>query len=165
MNINREWSIPPMTETLIRLATIDDLDFIYNSYHSTTEEQGIAHRFHHTKESLGHALFQDQLAHVLIAEQNQKPVGFTFFSLTQRNFTLFLKPGLYVHTLYVTPSHRRQKIATKLMAEVKKIGQENGCGRIDLVVFKTNIHALNLLKKDFGAQEVDNINYMRIGLV
>lgn len=153
-----------MTETHIRLATVDDLDFIYDSYRNTTEEQGIAHRFHHTKDSLGQALFQDQLAYVLIAEQNHKSVGFTFFSLTQRNFTLFLKPGLYVHTLYVSPPHRRQKVATKLMAEVKKIGQENGCGRIDLVVFKTNVHALNLLKKDFEAQEVDNINYMRIAL-
>ncbi len=153
-----------MSEITLRKAQPEDLDFIYESYKKATQEQEIAHRFHHSKESLFKALFEDCLADVLMAEQGQHSIGFAFYSLTHKNFTLFIKPGLYIHTLYVDPAYRRQKVATKLMTEIRKIAQEQNCSRIDLVVFKRNVHALKLLTSTFGAKEVDNINYMRIDM-
>lgn len=153
-----------MSEIHIRAAQPSDITFLFDSYKQAAEEQHISHRFQHTQESLEKAIFEDHLADVLIAEKDNQPLGFTFYSLTTRNFTLHLKPGMFVHTLYVNQPHRRQKIATKLMTAVKDIAKTKGCGRIDLMVFKANINALHLLKTDFEAQEVDAINYMRITL-
>jgi GNAT superfamily N-acetyltransferase len=76
-----------------------------------------------------------------------------------------MRPGLFVHTLYVALPHRRQKVATKLIESLQKIAEKKECNRIDLMVFKRNGHALDLLKQEFGAHEVDNINHMRIPMM
>ena len=152
-------------KTSHRLATSNDLDFIYQSLKDYVKEGGVAHRFKHTQDSLKAALFsQHPIAEVLIAEQNGQPVGFALFSNTQRNFPLFNGPGLYLHDFYVLPDYRHQGIGTEFFNQIRNIAKERKCDRLDWVVLKDNDAGKEFYKTIPDAQEVDYIHYMRVKL-
>ena len=149
----------------MRYAKPEDLDFIYQSLMAMVKEQGIQDRFSQTEESLSQALFSDHpLAEVVLAELEGKRVGFCLFSLTNRNFELFDRPGIYLHELYTQPQFRKQGVARALIEKITEIAKERSCGRVDWVVLKDNQPALQFYKHIDAAVVVDYINYMRIKL-
>lgn len=147
-----------------RFAMDDDLDWIFSSLQYMVEEGGLSSRFSLTKSSLKRALFHDNLAEVLITIVDQKLAGLALFSITQRNFELFSKPGLYLHEIYIEPTFRRQGLATGIKNELKTIALKRGLGRIDFVVLKKNALGLGLWASAKDAREVDYMKYMRIDL-
>jgi len=151
------------SEFRVRPALPNDTSFIYEALKVMVMEQKLTERFALSEEALREALFgKKPFAEVLIALHEDLPIGFVLFSMTNRNFTIFNGPGIYVHDLYVIHDFRRRKIGTKLFNEIKKIAQERQCDRIDWVVLKHNHSAVHFYKKATDAQEVDYINYLRI---
>lgn len=151
-----------MSHTVIKPATIRELDFIYESMRNFAEEQHVLDRFSQTKQQLGELLFHYEVAEVFIAYQQEIPIGFTTFSLTHRNFNLFARPGLYIHDIYVIPSARHQGVATKFINFIKTTAQQRNLGRIDLVVIKENTPAVEFYQSIPEIKKVDYIQYMRI---
>ncbi|HLD17328.1 MAG TPA: GNAT family N-acetyltransferase [Coxiellaceae bacterium] len=148
-----------------RFAKPSDLKFIYQALKNMAQEQGVIGRFCKTPDFFEKALFSETpLAQVLLAEQDNEVVGLCMFSETNRNFTLFEKPGIFIHDIYVVPTARRQNVATTLFKEIQKIAKERDYGRIDWVVLKMNTGAKNFYKTwvKEGAGEVDYIHYMRM---
>ena len=109
-------------------------------------------------------LFHHQVAEIFIAYDKETPVGFVILSLTHRNFTLFAKPGLYIHDIYVTPEARHRGVGRKLIHFVKKTAQERNLGRIDFLVLKENSAGIEFYKSMPEIKEVEYIQYMRITL-
>jgi ribosomal protein S18 acetylase RimI-like enzyme len=147
----------------LKLAEPRDLEFIFQSLKDAAIEENLSHRFFLTKEGLFEALFSEKtLAQVWLAFLDNQPVGLVLFSMTHRNFDLFNGPGIYVHSLYISPSFRRMKIGSQLIEQVKQIAKERDCCRIDWVVLKQNQNAIEFYKTMNDAKEVDYVHYMRM---
>jgi GNAT superfamily N-acetyltransferase len=73
---------------------------------------------------------------VLIAEIDDKPLGFTLFF--PRYSTWQGRHGLYIEDIFVDESARGTGLGRKIIAAVAKIAQARGCARIDLSVLKWN---------------------------
>ena len=74
----------------------------------------------------------DPLFEALIAERNEKPVGFVSFFRGYAGWRG--KPMGIVHALYVRPEERRTGAARELMANVARIALERGWARVELFV-------------------------------
>lgn len=149
----------------IRFAEPKDLDFIYTSFVELFTEANVLERFSQTKDSLSQALFSRQpFAEVLIGEINKRPISLALFSMTNRNFTLFNGPGLFLHDLYVQKEHRRKGVGTKLIHELNKIAQTRAYCRIDFVLLKNNELGHHFFKVMQNAKPVEYIQYMRINI-
>lgn len=147
-----------------RAATAADMDLIFDFLLKTVTESGISDRFVHDKEYIEKSIFELKLAEVLLVLEGEEPIGLAMFSVTNRNFTLFSKPGIFLHDIYVVPSHRRKGAATAIFTKLKEIAEERNLGRIDLIVLKNNINALKLYDSLPDMKEVDIVKYMRITL-
>ena len=151
-------------EVSLRFAAHDDIDWLFHSLKSMAEEAKMLARFSLTKECLTDTLFTDKLAEVVIASVEERPVGLALFSITNRNFDLFKKPGLFLHEIFVEETFRRQGIATKLKEHLKLVALERGLGRIDFVVLNNNLFGQSLNETFDDARELDYAKFMRIDL-
>jgi ribosomal protein S18 acetylase RimI-like enzyme len=88
--------------------------------------------------------------------------GLVLFSPTNRNFDVFERPGLYIHSLYVLKQFRRQGIAKKLIDKIKEIAKKENYGRIDWVTLKSNNVGAQFYQTIDDVKVVDYIDYMRI---
>lgn len=148
-----------------RFATAPDIDLIFDFLRKNAIESGILDRFMHDKEYIKKAIFELKLAEVLLALEEGKPIGLAMFAVTNHNFTVFPKPGIFLHDIYVEESHRRKGVATAIFAKLKDIAKEKNLGRIDFVVLKSNTNALKLYDSLPDMEEVDAaVKYMRITL-
>ncbi|WP_131774866.1 GNAT family N-acetyltransferase [Legionella anisa] len=152
-------------QKLVRVATVEDLDFIYSSLQEDLEEQGVLHRFTYSKENFKKAVFCDQpLAYFLILIMDEKPAGFVNYAMDNRNFTVNTpSKNLYINDLYVKKSFRRMKGATLLMEKIKEIAVEEGCGRIEGFVLADNAASLAFYQRYLKAKIIsDGLHYMRL---
>ena len=70
---------------------------------------------------------------VLIAEEDEKPVGFALYF---HNFSTFVgKPGIYLEDLFVEPEMRGKGYGKALLVELAKIAKERNCGRLESVSY------------------------------
>jgi GNAT superfamily N-acetyltransferase len=90
-------------------------------------------------------LFGDQKhAEVLIAYEEEKPVGFALFF---HNFSTFLgKPGIYLEDLFVLESHRGLGYGTRLLANLASLALERKCGRLEWAVLDWNESSIEFYK-------------------
>ena len=103
-----------------------------------------------------------------IAWQNDQPVGWCWTSpkakpnITVTHVQVPLRPGdIYVHTLVVSPTHRRQGIGQALLSYHLRFVREHGYKRVITVVRKDNISSLSLFKK-IGYIHIGEMTHARI---
>ena len=95
-------------------------------------------------EELRENIFVKKYAEVLIAEEDEKPVGFALYFF---NFSTFVgKPGLYLEDLFVEPEYRGKGYGKKLFIELSKIAKTENCGRMEWSVLNWNTPAINFYK-------------------
>jgi ribosomal protein S18 acetylase RimI-like enzyme len=148
----------------VRIASIDDLDFIYTSLQEDLNEQGILHRFKYSKENFKKAIFDESpLAFFLILVINEEPVGFASYSIDTRNFTVnFPVKNLYINDLYVKKIYRRNKGGTLLMEKIKEIAKGEGCGRIEFFVLANNYASIAFYQYLHAKVICGDLHYMRL---
>ena len=95
-------------------------------------------------EELRENIFVKKYAEVLIAEEDEKPVGFALYFF---NFSTFVgKPGLYLEDLFVEPEYRGKGYGKKLFIELAKIAKTENCGRMEWSVLNWNTPAIDFYK-------------------
>jgi GNAT superfamily N-acetyltransferase len=156
---NNDMSLPHF-----KIADPEDIDYIFDSLKAMAQEGGYPDFFRVSKEMLTEQIFRQKLADVILAKKDNQYVGLAVFSLTNRHFTYFVQPGIYVHDIFVDPEHRRQKIGMYIVEEVIRIAKERGCGRVDLVVLRSNEMGLRFWEKVPHIVELKSLKYMRIDL-
>ena len=121
----------------IRLAKPDDTPLILKFIKELAVYEKLANEVVATKEILDETLFGERsYAEVIIAEYNNKPVGYTLFF---HNFSTFLgRPGLYIEDIYVTPEQRGKGIGKALLSYCARLARERKCGRMEWWVLKWN---------------------------
>jgi len=153
-------------QTIIRPATPNDAEFIYQLIYDLAEYERLTHQVEATPEKLREQLFNpNPVAKAVIAEVRQNPedvlqsVGFALFF---HNFSTFLsQPGLYLEDLYVKPEWRGKGIGKALLMHLAGIAVETGCGRFEWSVLDWNQPAIDVYKA-CGAQIMEEWRICRV---
>ena len=126
-----------MEQIKIRFGIPADTPLILKFIKELADYEKLAHEVVATKELLDETLFGEQSnAEVILAEQDNIPVGFTLFF---HNFSTFLgKPGIYIEDLYVSPEYRGKGIGKMLLKFCANLAKERNCGRMEWWVLKWN---------------------------
>lgn len=112
-----------------------------------------------TVEELKTNIFEKNYAEVLIAEENDKPIGFALYF---HNFSTFVgKPGIYLEDLFVEIEHRGKGYGKALLVELAKIAKERNCGRLEWSVLDWNTPSIEFYKS-LGAKPMDEWTVFRL---
>lgn len=96
---------------------------------------------------------------VLIAELDQKPVGFALYFY---NFSTFLgRKGIYLEDLFVLPEVRGRGVGKKLLQTLAAQAVAEGCGRVEWSVLDWNEPAIKFYKS-LGAFPMDEWTVFRL---
>ena len=113
-----------------------------------------------TEEQLVDVLFGEKpAAEVLLAFENETPVGFAVFF---QNFSTWLgRPGLYLEDLFVKLEQRGKGYGRALLVHLAKIARDRGCGRMEWAVLNWNDPAIQFYRK-LGAKPLDEWTVFRL---
>jgi len=144
----------------IRSATATDVPVILRFIRALAEYENLTHACVATEEQLGQHLFGPHpAAEVLIANLDDKPVGFALFFST---FSTFLaKPGIYLEDVFVLPEARGHGVGKALLKAVARIAVQRSCGRLEWAALDWNHPAIGFYKK-LGAVAMDEWTTYRV---
>ncbi|WP_100065805.1 GNAT family N-acetyltransferase [Miniphocaeibacter massiliensis] len=112
-----------------------------------------------TEDLIEEHVFDKERVEVLIAEENNVPIGFCLFFY---NFSTFMgKSGIYLEDLYIKPEYRGRGYGKIIFKELAKIAIERNCGRIEWVCLDWNKPAIDFYKK-MGAISMDKWSTYRL---
>ena len=143
----------------IRNANINDSATILGFIKELAEYENMSNDVVATEELLKQNIFEKKLAEVIIAEFDNKPVGFALFF---HNFSTFLgKGGIYLEDLYVQPAMRGKNIGKALLSSLAKLAVERDCGRLEWSCLNWNEPSIKFYKSQ-GAIPMDEWTVFRV---
>lgn len=143
----------------IRTATEKDVPTIFEFIKELAEYENMSSDVIATEELLKQNIFDKKLAEVIIAEYDEKPVGFALFF---HNFSTFLgKGGIYLEDLYVKPEIRNKGIGKILLSYLAQLALERDCGRLEWSCLDWNEPSISFYKER-GAQPMDEWTVYRV---
>ncbi len=149
---SRDFSIRPATQT--------DIPVILQLIRDLAEYERAPNDVTATEAQLDMVLFGDNpSAKVLLAFENQTPVGFAVYFF---NFSTWLgKPGLYLEDLFVKPEYRGKGYGRALLVDLAKIARDRACGRMEWAVLDWNEPAIQFYRK-LGAKPMHEWTVFRL---
>jgi GNAT superfamily N-acetyltransferase len=150
-----------MTEGFqIRTATEADVSVILRLIRDLATYERAPDAVVATEPGLREVLFgQKRSAEVLLALENDEPVGFAVYF---HNFSTWLgRPGLYLEDLFVRPEKRGKGFGRALLERLAQIAKERGCGRMEWAVLDWNDPAIEFYRK-LGAEPMDEWTVFRL---
>ncbi|PNT91098.1 GNAT family N-acetyltransferase [Clostridium thermosuccinogenes] len=112
-----------------------------------------------TEEILKDSLFHRKVAEAVIAEYEDKPVGYIIFF---HNFSTFTgRPGIYLEDLYVRPEMRGKGLGKIMLAFLAKLAVERKCARFEWVCLDWNTPSIGFYKR-MGAVPMDEWTIYRL---
>ncbi|MFL6567581.1 MAG: GNAT family N-acetyltransferase [Chthoniobacterales bacterium] len=145
---------------LMRPAASEDVPVIAQLIRELAEYERAPQAAIATEEGLREVLFgPEPAAHVLLALENEQPVGFAIYFF---NFSTWLgRPGLYLEDLFVRPDVRGKGYGRALLVRLAQIADERGCGRMEWAVLDWNEPAIGFYRK-LGAKPMDEWTVFRL---
>lgn len=126
-----------MPRITIRSATADDVPLILELIRALARFENEPDAVRTTPEDLLRDGFGERPQfEVLIAERDEKPVGFALFFATYSTWEG--RPSLYLEDLFVIESARKHGVGRALMAKLAAICVERGYQRLELQVLDWN---------------------------
>ena len=147
-------------EFKIRTARLADVPTILQLIRDLATYERAPNEVTATEEQLVDVLFGEKpAAEVLLAFENETPVGFAVFF---HNFSTWLgRPGLYLEDLFVKPEKRGKGYGRALLVDLAKIAYERGCGRMEWAVLDWNNPAIKFYRA-LGAKPMDEWTVFRL---
>lgn len=143
----------------LRFAKEEDAGLILDFIKELADYEKLLSEVVATEEILYDSLFVRKAAEVIIAEYNNKPVGFALFF---HNFSTFLgRPGIYLEDLYITPDMRGNGFGKTMLAYLAKLAIERNCGRFEWWCIDWNEPSINFYKS-LGAVPMDEWTVYRV---
>ena len=143
----------------IRNANESDTNTILQFIKELAEYEKMSKDVTATEELLKENLFVKKLAEVIIAEEDNIPVGFALFF---HNFSTFLgKGGIYLEDLYVKPNMRNKGIGKILLKYLANLAVERDCGRLEWSCLDWNEPSIAFYKER-GASPMDEWTVYRV---
>jgi GNAT superfamily N-acetyltransferase len=148
------------TDLAIRAARVEDVPIILQLIRDLATYERAPNEVTATEEQLVDVLFGEKpAAEVLLAFENETPVGFAVFFY---NFSTWLgRPGLYLEDLFVKPEKRGKGYGHALLVDLAKIARDRGCGRMEWAVLDWNDPAIQFYHK-LGAKPMNEWTVFRL---
>lgn len=149
-----------MTRLRIEKATSGDVPLILRFIKELAEYEKMLHGVTATAEGLRKTLFgPSPSAKVLLAYDDEKPVGFAVYFF---NYSSFVdRQGLYLEDLYVRPEARGKGAGRELLRHLARVAIERGCCRLEWAVLDWNEQAIGFYKR-LGADAMDDWTVFRL---
>lgn len=145
---------------IIRPAVRGDAPALFELIRALAVFEKLEHAVSGSAEALASHLFGARpSAEAIVAEDEGQPVGFALFFPTYSTFRT--KPGLYLEDLFVRESHRRRGIGRALLAEVRRIAESRGAGRLEWSVLEWNANAIAFYQR-LGASVLPDWRICRV---
>ncbi len=133
---------------ILRLATIDDTELVLDFIKELAEYEHMSDQVVATPELLKASIFDQKKAEVIIAEYEDRPVGFALFF---HNYSTFLgRPGIYLEDLYVKEDMRGMGFGTRILSYLAELATERGCGRLEWACLNWNEPSIQFYKQMGG---------------
>ncbi len=145
---------------VIRPARAEDVPTIAAFVRELAEYERLSDEVLLREEDLREHLFGNRrYAEVLIAEEDERPVGFALF---MHNYSTFLaQPGIYLEDLFVRPAHRGKGHGKALLQALARIAVERGCGRFEWAVLDWNTPSIEFYRS-LGATPMHDWTVFRV---
>jgi GNAT superfamily N-acetyltransferase len=98
---------------------------------------------------------------LLLAEVEGEVVAYAAHFMTYSTFRA--RPSLFLEDLFVHPKARRKGIATAILARLRALAEERGCGRFEWFVLDWNKDA-QVLYEGVGAKQIPSWVLCRVDL-
>jgi GNAT superfamily N-acetyltransferase len=122
-----------------------DVPLILDFIHDLASYEDHLEYFDATEERLRKNVFgESPKAHVLLAYQDGRAVGFAVYFFTFSTFAGL--PGLYLEDLFVKPEQRGHGVGRALLAYLARLAKAQNCWRIEWAVLHWNEPALRFYK-------------------
>ncbi|WP_018658368.1 GNAT family N-acetyltransferase [Actinomadura flavalba] len=145
---------------MIRTAAPDDVPTIHRLIRDLAAYERVPHEVVATEDDLRAHLFGPAPALFgLIAEQDGETVGFALWFLTYS--TWLGRHGIHLEDLYVRPEARGGGHGRALLAELARIADERGYGRVEWAVLNWNDPAIGFYEA-LGATRQDEWSVYRL---
>lgn len=109
--------------------------------------------------TLHQSLFVEKAAEVVIAEEDDVPIGFALFF---HNFSTFVgRKGLYLEDLFIIPEKRGLGYGKIILKYLAKIAAERNCGRMEWICLDWNAPSLAFYRS-IGAVPLDEWTVQRL---
>jgi GNAT superfamily N-acetyltransferase len=104
-------------------------------------------------------LFETKVGHCIVAEVNEKIIGFALYFYNLSTFKC--RAGIYLEDLFVIPERRGEGIGKALLQTLCRIAKEEGCGRFEWACLNWNEPSLNFYRY-MGANSLDEWIHLRV---
>jgi GNAT superfamily N-acetyltransferase len=144
----------------IRPAAPGDCAALLELIRSLARYEKLLHTVIASEQDLHAALFGPRpYCEALVAWADGAPAGYALYFHT---YSTFLgRPGLWLEDLFVEPAWRRRGIGTALLAEVARLAEQRGCGRLEWSVLDWNESAIEFYRR-LGAQVLPDWRICRV---
>lgn len=135
-----------ITELSIRFATKNDVPIILHFIQQLADYEKLADEVVATETLLQEHLFgKNPTAEVILAEKDDRPVGFALFF---HNFSTFLgRPGIYLEDLFVWEADRGNGYGFALLQNLARLAVHRNCGRLEWSVLNWNEPAIKFYEQ------------------
>lgn len=145
--------------TQIRRATEADVPLILDLIRGLADYEHALDQVVATPELLHSWLFEKEVAEVIIAQEDNVPVGFALYF---HNFSTWLgRAGIYLEDLFVLPPYRGRGHGKALLRALAKTAMERGCGRLEWACLNWNQPSIDFYLS-LGAERMTEWNVYRL---
>lgn len=135
-------------EINLRLATMEDTELVLDFIKELAEYEHMSDLVVATPQLIKETIFIQKKAEVIIAEYEDRPVGFALFF---HNYSTFLgRPGIYLEDLYVKEEVRGMGFGTRILTFLAELAIERGCGRLEWACLNWNEPSIKFYKQMGG---------------
>lgn len=143
----------------LRFATKDDVGTVLGFIKELAKYENLEDEVIATESILYNSLFVKRAAEVIIAEYNDKSVGFALFF---HNFSTFLgKPGLYLEDLFISEEMRGKGFGKAILTFLAKLAIDRDCGRFEWSCLEWNEPSIQFYR-NLGAISMDGWMIFRV---
>jgi GNAT superfamily N-acetyltransferase len=143
----------------LRDAVIEDSQTILKFIKGIAKYEKLEDEVEANIEDIKQSIFIDKDAHVVLAFEDDLPIGFALYFY---NYSTFKgRKGLYLEDLYVEEAYRHKGIGNQLFDFLRNKAKNENCGRMEWVCLDWNQSAIDFYKKK-GATPMEDWTIYRI---
>lgn len=137
----------------IRIAERKDSELIYTFIKKLAAYEKLQHVMTSTVLKIEKSLFDLHQAEVIIAYNDDKPIGFALYFYT---YSTFLgKANLYLEDLFIDEEYRGQGFGKRMFSFLAKLAIKKECERLDFMCLTWNEPSIHFYKR-LGAIPLDD---------